>query len=95
MRDKTFYTTSDHYKVVIVGNRDETHAEIVVDYPDSGLAYRLGSGKAKRHKKDTFYRGYGEVLALKRALDDASAYIQEQLDRFENSPKEDRKNLWS
>lgn len=72
-------TQTSAYGVTVVSDGDTTHAEVNVKFSPFSSLHVLGEGLSRRRKGDTRDRDLGELIALKRAFDDASANIVKEI----------------
>lgn len=65
-------TTTNAYEISVLSDGTNTHAEVNVKFSPFSSLHVLGEGKAKRRKGDVRDRDLGELIALRRAFNDAA-----------------------
>lgn len=65
-------TTTTAYEINVLSDGTVTHAEINVKFSPFSSLHVLGEGIARRHKGDKRDRDLGELIALRRAFNDAA-----------------------
>lgn len=71
-RHETQLTTTTAYEVNVLSDGTTTHAEINVKFSPFSSLHVLGEGVARRRKGDRRDRDLGELVALRRAFNDAA-----------------------
>lgn len=69
---ETQLTTTTAYEINVLSDGTNTQAEINVKFSPFSSLHVLGSGTARRRKGDSRDRDLGELIALRRAFNDAA-----------------------